>query len=105
MRPITLAITGTGQSVPIPLDGYITPFQVTLQTLVGGTVSYSIEVTNDNVFAAGYNPATGNWSAVTGLSTLTAAGQATLISPVAAVRINQASGSGTTTLIVRQAGI
>jgi hypothetical protein len=31
----------------------------------GAVLTYQIEVTNDNVFAPGYNPATGNWNIFT----------------------------------------
>lgn len=104
MRPITIAQTGAGGSAVVPLDVYLSPFQVTLTTLVSGTVNYDIQYTSDDIWATSYNPAVGNWTSVTGLTGLTAAGEATLISAIRAVRILQNSGSGTTTLRVVQAG-
>lgn len=103
----SLAQVGAGVSAPIPLDWRVKPFAVTLDVIVSGTVASTIEFTNDDVQAAGYTPAGGNWTPVSaGMTGLTAAQQAALgPNPVIAVRINQASGTGTTTLRVIQAGI
>lgn len=104
MRPVVITQTGAGQSTPVPLDLYLTPVQVSLSTLVDGTVAYGIEYTYDDPF----NPPVGGlvWTPVGDIPTgTTIAGQAVINgSPVAAVRINQASGSGSVTLTVRQAG-
>lgn len=105
MRPVTLTQVGVGQSVPCPLDWRQDPFQVTLQVTITGTVTASVEVTNDDVYAPGYNPATGTWVPVTGLSGINATAQATLISPVIAARINQTVGTGTTVLKIVTAGL
>ena len=104
MRPVVITQTGAGQSTPVPLDLYITPLEVSLSTLVSGTVAYGIEYTYDDPF----NPPAGGlvWTPVGDIPTgTTVAGQATISnSPISAVRINQASGAGSVTLTVRQAG-
>lgn len=104
MRPVVITQTGAGQSTAVPLDLYLTPFNVSLSTIVNGTVAYGIEYTFDDPF----NPPTGglDWTVVGDIPTGTiAAGYATISnSPVRAVRINQASGSGSVTLTVNQAG-
>lgn len=103
MRPVIVTQTGAGQSTAIPLDLYLTPFQVSLATVLNGAATYGIEFTYDDPF----NPPSGglNWLPVGDIPTgSTVAGQATITAPVGAVRINQASGSGSVTLTVRQAG-
>lgn len=105
MRPITISKTGAGASSPVPLDGYISPFNVTLRALVTGTVDYTIQYTSDDVYAVGYNPAVGDWTAITGMTVVAVDSEATLISPISAVRILVNSGAGSVALTVRQAGI
>lgn len=110
MRPITLSTSdasgGAEASDMGILDLYISPFQVTLQTYVVGTVNYDVQYTKDDIWAAGYNPATGQWTSVPDDGTgETAATEITLISPVTAVRILQNSGSGSVSMRVIQAGI
>lgn len=109
MRPFTLTTSdasgGAIASSVGPLDLRIAPFQVTLQTAVVGTVNYDIQYTQDNIWAAGYNPATGQWTSIPTVGTgETAASEATLISPATAVRILQNSGSGSVSMRVVQAG-
>ena len=109
MRPVTLTTSdasGAAVASPVcPLDLYLTAFQVTLMTVVTGTVDYDLQYTQDDVYAGGYDPSTGNWKTVTGVDGATAAAEATLISPVTAVRILQNSGSGSVSCRVIQAGI
>lgn len=64
----------------------------------GASLTYSIEVTGDDVLQSGYNPATGNWSAMTNMSALTASAVATLGAAVTGVRLHiTAYTSGTAT--------
>lgn len=108
MRPVNLttadASGGAKSSSVCVLDIYKTPFQVTLQALVTGTVAYTARYTKDDPFAAGFDPATANWTSITGMIAATASAEATLISPVRAVQLTQASGSGSVILQVIQAG-
>lgn len=108
MRPVTLTTSdASGAAVAssiCPLDLYLTPFQVTLMTDVTGTVDYDLQYTQDDVYASGYNPASGNWKTITGVDGATADAEATLISPVTAVRILQNSGNGSVSCRVIQAG-
>lgn len=109
MRPMTLTTSdasgGAKSSATGPLDFHLAPFQVTLQTIVTGTVNYEIQYTKDNVYATTFNPATAQWTSLTGMTGATANAEATLISPVTAVRILQNSGSGSVSLHILQAGI
>jgi hypothetical protein len=109
MRPITLNTSNAGGGAittpPCPLDLYISPFNVTLQAIVTGTVSYDVQYTKDDVFAVGYVPSTGQWTSITAMTAATTSVEATLISPVTAVRLVQNSGSGSVRLRILQAGL
>lgn len=103
---------GTGVSPPAAVDNLQNPFSVTLDAIVTGTVSYTIQATSDNIYAAGYVAASGNWYTIPGLGTpatamspVTAAYQSPFgPNPATAFRVNQASGAGTVTLRVLQGG-
>ncbi len=108
MRPIVLR-TDDASGDPVyspvcPLDLRLVPFQVTVSCLIQGTVTYSVEWTNDDIWAPGYDPLTGNWNAMTDLSAENAAATGTLISPVRAIRLAQTAGNGSVEATVLQAG-
>jgi hypothetical protein len=104
MRPVVLSVTGVGNSVPDPLDHYLTPFNVSLAVVVTGTITYTVQYTYDDVFAANYNPATGNWLPHPSLTAQTATKDSNIAYPVRAVRLTTSAGTGTATLTVIQAG-
>lgn len=111
MRPITQTLTdasGGAKATPvIPCDLYLTPTNISLQVTVTGAATYTVEYTNDDVFAVGYNPnaASSQWTALTGMTAATANASTTIVSPVTAVRMRQTAGAGSTTLRVVQAGV
>lgn len=109
MRPVTLTTSdASGAAVAssvCPLNLYSSPFQVTLMADVTGTVDYDLQYTQDDVYATGYDPASGNWTSIPDVTGATADAEATLISPITAVRILQNSGSGSVSCRVIQAGI
>ena len=61
MRPVVYTVTGVGNSPVYAMDLYISPANVGLAVIVTGTITYTVQYTFDNVFAAGYSPASGNW--------------------------------------------
>lgn len=101
MRPITLSQTGVGNSVPIPVDWRISPFELSIKVAAGGN-TYSVVWTEDDVF----NPAvTAEWFA--GPANLTGATTdqvGTLVSPVTAIQLQVTAGAGTSAMRVVQAG-
>lgn len=105
MRPITKSVTGVGVSTPIPLDHYISPFNIGFGVVVSGTVSYTIQHTFDDVWASGYVPASGNWFNHPDIAGESANADGNYAFPVTAIRLNVASGDGTATLTAVQAGI
>lgn len=109
MRPVRISTSdasgGAVASSPVPLDLYLTPFNVSLEALVTGTANYDVQFTEDDVFAAGYVPASGHWTSLAGITGATTSQQTTLVSPVTAVRILQNSGNGSVALRILQAGV
>ena len=104
MRPVVLSVTGVGNSIPDPLDHYLTPFNVSLGVVVTGTITYTVQYTYDDVFAANYNPSTGNWLPHPSLTAQTGTKDSNIAYPVRAVRLTTSAGTGTATLTVIQAG-
>lgn len=108
MRLVSLTVTGVGVSAPIPLDNYISPFNVGFGVLIAGAPTYSVQHTFDDVFAAGFNPATATWFTHPTIVNQTANADGNYAFPVVAVRLNvTAVGAGTdsATLKLIQAGI
>ena len=106
MRPVRKTQTGVGASTPVPLDNYISPFDVGIGVTVTGTATYTVQFTFDDVQAKGYNPATGAWfdSPDTAVAGATTNGASNIAFPVTAVRVNVTAGTGTVQLVVIQAG-
>lgn len=107
MRPVTLNTadaSGGAQSVLCPMNWRKTPFNITVETTVQGTVAYSVEYTADDIRAPGWTEAGAKWLALTGMSAATAAAEATLISPVTCIRLIQASGTGSVEARIISAG-
>jgi hypothetical protein len=88
MRRQVASVTGVGVSTPVVLDQYISPFNVGFGTTVSGTGTYNIEHTFDDVFSAGYTPASGTWYTHTSFTGVAAKGDGNYAFPVTAVRIN-----------------
>jgi hypothetical protein len=91
-------------SNPIPLDLSQSSFSVTLAVDVsaGGTLTYFVEQTFDDVFSPTFNPTTATW--VTAF-TASADQVGSLTAPATAVRLRvSAYTSGTATLTVIQSG-
>lgn len=106
-QTVAVGTWDTGDSSPIPLDIYLTPFNVTLQaTVSAGTPSdYSVEYTLDDIWAPGYVSETGNWVPITGMANVSADAIATIISPVTALRLALESDDDGMQLRIVQAGV
>lgn len=105
MRPIVLTRTGTGVTAVAPLDTYVSPFNIGMGVVVSGTVNYTVQHTFDNVQAPGYSAASGNWFNHPTMTGLTGSQDGNYAFPVAAIRVNVASGTGVVTLTAIQAGL
>ena len=85
----SVTLKATGVSVPWPLDARMfagAPPTLLCYVSSGASLTYSIEVTGDDMQAAGYSPSTGNWVGFTGMTGLTASAVGTLGGVVTAVR-------------------
>ena len=108
MRPIRLTVASQTTSAPIVLDGYISPFNIGVAVIIslGGSLTYTVQHTFDDVFAKTYNPATGNWFDNATLATKTASADGNYAFPVTAIRLNvTVYTSGSATITAAQAGI
>lgn len=103
MRPAVFTVTGVGSSNPYPVDTYISPSNMGLAVIVSGTITYKVQYTFDDVFAAGYSPASGNWFDHPTLTGSTSA-NSNVAYPVTALRLTTTAGSGSATLTIIQAG-
>ena len=107
MRPVRVTIDSVAASAPIPLDIHQDPFNVSLGVVLSGgaSLTYSVEHTFDDVFAAGFTPASATWFANSGLGAQTTSRDGNYAFPVTAVRLNvTARVGGSATMTVIQAG-
>jgi hypothetical protein len=101
---VTVGTNGVGASMPVPIDQYISPTDVSLATVVSGTVNYTVQYTYDNIWTPGSPPSV--WRDITALAAQTTNKDAIITGPVRAVRtlINSSTPPGAVTLQVMQAG-
>lgn len=106
MRAMQLSTVGGATSNVAAINSNVTPANIEVVVKVTGTVTYNVEYTVDDIFAAGFTQAGATWF---NHPTLTA-GQTTtkdcqITWPVTGIRINQPTGSGSTAALVLQAGL
>ena len=99
MRPQIFSQTGVGTSAWIPLDYKQSPFNVGFGVVTNGTVTYDIEHTFDDVFDSTVTPTAFKHGTLTAQTTNKDGNYAF---PIRAIRINNTSGTGTTTLTILQ---
>lgn len=89
MRPIRQTVTGVGQTPPIPLDMNLNPFSVSLGVVLNNDpgVTYTVEYTESDVWAEGYDPDMDTWIPLDGQEDAVANSNTFLVSPVTAVRM------------------
>lgn len=100
---VEIGTDGVGASQAVPLDQYISPFNVSLGVGIDGTVDVTVQFTFDDVF--GDAPGPFDWTDHPDLTGITADDDATFISPVSACRLLTNSGVGTAVLRIIQAGL
>ena len=113
MRPVVYTIIGGAGTQVVsrvcPIDHYISPANISLNVVVTGTITYTVQYTFDDVFAAGYNPnaAGANWTDHPTLGAQTTTKDSNISYPVRGIRIispASPSSSGTATLTIIQGG-
>ena len=104
MRPITVSVTGAGNSAVVPINHRANPPGFSVAIIVSGTVNYTLQHTYDDVFASTFDPSTATWFDHATIAAQTANKEAIYTAQVTGVRVKQNSGAGTTTLKVLQPG-
>lgn len=105
MRPVRVQLRSVDVTAPIPLDHYRSPFSVSINVMLLGNLTYSVEHTYDNVFSPGFDVASAQWLSPTALASKGASAEGSYTAPVVAVRLNvTAYVSGSATMTVIQAG-
>lgn len=103
---LTVGTTAIGSGPPIPLDQYISPFNIGLFLEFPGTVTVTVQYTGSDVWAAAALTATGLvWTDHPNLTGKTTTSDSNLAAPAAAVRLKVTSGTGACRFIVREAGL
>jgi hypothetical protein len=100
---VTVDTLQIGASTEVPLDLYITEFNVNLVVEVIGTVNYTVQYTFDDVFGGAPGPF--NWINHSQLTNQTGNGNGTLVGMTRATRVLTNSGSGSVKFQVIQGGL
>lgn len=108
----TASLSATGSTTCVPVISVINIKTATAPWLQpgilvslssGAVLTYSVEVTGDDVLRSGYNAATGTWSPFTNMAALTTSASGTLGAAVTCIRLTvSAYTSGTATIQVVQ---
>lgn len=107
----TVTLSSVAASAPLRitsdmLSTSFLPFGVLCLVSGGGSLTYSVEVTGDDLGAVGYSAATGNWFPMDTMSGLTASANATLGACITGIRARisvYASGTLTAQFVWRSA--
>ena len=108
MRPIRVTVGAVAVSPAIPLDQYISPFNIGLGVSLsaGASLTYTVQHTFDDVYSPTFDPATANWFSNDTLVNKTTSFTGNYAYPVTAIRLNVTVWtSGTATLTAVQAGV
>lgn len=104
-KPITLTTSGVSASRVAPLCYFVDQFNVSVNTVVTGTATYTLQYTSDDVFAPGFSPASANWKSHPSMTGATTSDFVQIVTPVTGVRINQTVGTGSVLATVIQVGV
>jgi len=106
-RPNRVTVGAVGSSSVIPLNTYANPFNLGIgcDVSTGGSLTYTVEHTFDDVQKETFNPSSAKWFSQTSLTTQTAGKVGSYVFPVTAVRLTvTAWTSGSVTMTVIQSG-
>ena len=105
MKAITLTATGVAATAVAALNLNVSPFNVGFGVAVTGTVTYTVQHTFDDVYAAGFAPASATWYNHPTVVTQSASADGNYAFPVRGVRVNITAGTGSVIATLLQAGI
>lgn len=95
----------SGVTAPVPLDQYISPFNVSLAIVPAGTATFTVQYTFDDPFAADFTAATATWFNHPDLTSESGNMDGNFAFPVRATRLNVSATDADVTFYVTQAGI
>jgi len=101
MRQQTATKTGTGSSNVLPMDLYISPFNVGFGVVATGTVTYTVQHTFDNPQTV----ASPTWFSHPTIAAKSDNQDGNYAFPVAAIKVLVTAGAGTATMTLIQAGV
>ena len=89
MRRQDVTVGSATASAPLPVDYRAQNFQIGIGCVIsaGAVLTYKVQHTFDDVYATGYNPATGNWFDHSTIVTQTANKDGNYAFPITAVRL------------------
>lgn len=103
--PTRVTQTDSGSTAVVPLDHRSRDFKVGLIVdVTSGTPNYTVQLTGDDIQAAGFSAAAANWQAHSTLDGLTASAKGNLAFPATGLRLTVNSGTGTARLTVIHGG-
>lgn len=106
-RPVRVTVSSQTVSSVIPLNTYGDPFNVGIgcDVSAGGSLTYTVQHTFDDVFAAGFVPANATWYSNSTLTNITTDKDGNYAYPCTGIRLNVTVwASGSVTMTVIQAG-
>ncbi len=101
MRQQIATKTGTGSSNVLPMDLYISPFNVGFGVVATGTVTYTVQHTFDNPQTV----ASPVWFSHPTIAVKSDNQDGNYAFPVAAIKVLVTAGAGTATMTLIQAGV
>ena len=105
MRGITVTVTNTGTSNVVPLDQYISPFNIGLGcVVVSGSPTFTVQHTFDNVLDPEFSASTATWFNHSDIASQTSNIDGNYAFPVSGIRLN-VTGTGVVQMKAIQAGI
>lgn len=105
MKPVYVSVTGVGNSTPIPMNTYASPFNVGFGVKISGSVDYTVQHTFDDIWSNTFDPSTATWFNHPTIAAQTSAADGNYAFPVTGIRlVGNAGNTGTATLCLIQSG-
>lgn len=105
-RVTVLAQTGVGRPTSVAVvDLHSCPTNIGLGCVISGTVTYTVQHTYDDPFAAGFTAAGATWFDHSTLAAKSANADGNYAFPPRAISVNVTAGTGTVTVNVVQSGL
>ncbi len=101
---VTVGTNGVGASKGVLLNQYLDPFAISIFLKFTGTVNVTVQYTSDDHRASGFHWGAASWTDHSSLTSKTANLDSNIAYPATGLRVKVNSGTGSVSMIVRQAG-